>query len=255
MKTHTQPALSNQSGFALILALLALFLLTVLGLTLATTTTTETQIAANYRYGKQALYNAEAGMQSARYLLAQWAKKRELDTVLPTYRPGAWAEGLAVTPASVTLPDASLGKLGDYYPEIPGPACDSRAAVGYGRVLLEFGGANVPMREVTDWNGQALQGAFTIWVRRPIKVKDDGTYQDVPTTDSLVVVTVMGTAPYVGRLVSTAQNQAVRIVEQTLQLTQKDSKPCGSGVYQSGRDQLGTNFNPCGTLDGPNIKG
>ena len=46
----------TQSGFALVLALLALLLLTFLGLTLAVTTSTELQIATNYRWSEQARY-------------------------------------------------------------------------------------------------------------------------------------------------------------------------------------------------------
>jgi Tfp pilus assembly protein PilX len=45
----------TESGFALILAILALLLLTFLGLTLTATTSTEMQIANNYRYAQQAL--------------------------------------------------------------------------------------------------------------------------------------------------------------------------------------------------------
>jgi len=48
----------SERGFALILAILSLMLLTFLGLTLATTTSTELQIATNYRWSQQALYNA-----------------------------------------------------------------------------------------------------------------------------------------------------------------------------------------------------
>ena len=45
----------GESGFALVLAILSLMLLTFLGLTLATTTSTELQIATNYRWSQQAV--------------------------------------------------------------------------------------------------------------------------------------------------------------------------------------------------------
>jgi len=66
---------AGESGFALILALLALVLLTFLGLTLALTTSTELQIATNYRWSQQALYNAESGLEAGRALLRNmnWA--------------------------------------------------------------------------------------------------------------------------------------------------------------------------------------
>ena len=57
-KSHPK---TGEGGFALILAILALLLLTFLGLTLAATTSTELQIATNYRWSQQALYNARSG--------------------------------------------------------------------------------------------------------------------------------------------------------------------------------------------------
>ena len=77
---------SGESGFALLLAILSLMLLTFLGLTLAATTSTELQIATNYRWSLQAFYNAEAGIE---------AGKRVLQTInwraaLPPSR-GSWA--------------------------------------------------------------------------------------------------------------------------------------------------------------------
>ena len=51
----------SEAGFALISPSSPLMLLTILGLALATTTSTELQIATNYRWSQQALYNAEGG--------------------------------------------------------------------------------------------------------------------------------------------------------------------------------------------------
>ena len=63
----------GERGFALVLAILSLMLLTFLGLTMATTTSTELQIATNYRWSQQALYNAEAGLEAARIVLSNVA--------------------------------------------------------------------------------------------------------------------------------------------------------------------------------------
>ena len=62
-------AVRREAGFALILAILALMLMTFLGLTLATSTSTELQIATNYRYSQQALYNAYAGVDVGKVVL------------------------------------------------------------------------------------------------------------------------------------------------------------------------------------------
>src|SRR5262245_52269208 len=59
----------REQGIALIVAILALLILSLLGLALATTTSTEVQIATNYRWGQQAYYNAEAGIEFAKYQL------------------------------------------------------------------------------------------------------------------------------------------------------------------------------------------
>lgn len=53
----------NERGFALIVALMSVLLLTALGLALAMTTMTETMITANYRDGGEAMYAADAGIE------------------------------------------------------------------------------------------------------------------------------------------------------------------------------------------------
>ena len=91
---------SGAAGFALILAILALMLLTFLGLTLATMTSTELQIATNYRWSQQALYNAEAGLEYGKALLRNmnWSlilpdapagRRRRLHHTPPTGRSSA----------------------------------------------------------------------------------------------------------------------------------------------------------------------
>ena len=85
---------TGERGFALILAILSLMLLTFLGLTLATTTSTELQIATNYRWSQQALYNAEAGLEAARIVLSNEADiATGWTTLLPTVRGRHLAAG------------------------------------------------------------------------------------------------------------------------------------------------------------------
>ena len=74
----------GQSGFALILAIMCLLLLTFLGLTLAASTTTELQIATNYRWSEQAFYNAEAGLEVAKAYL----KVLNVNTLVPDVPSG-----------------------------------------------------------------------------------------------------------------------------------------------------------------------
>jgi hypothetical protein len=55
--------LRDERGVALIVALMAMLLLTALGLALVLTTTTETMIAGNYSNSQEALYAADAGIE------------------------------------------------------------------------------------------------------------------------------------------------------------------------------------------------
>src|SRR5712692_663600 len=55
----------REDGIALIVALLAMMLMTALGVALVMTTSTETNIAGNFRNGQEALYAADAGLERA----------------------------------------------------------------------------------------------------------------------------------------------------------------------------------------------
>jgi PilX N-terminal len=55
--------LSNDRGVALIMALLATLLLSALGLALVLSAMTESAITANFRFGQEALYAADAGVE------------------------------------------------------------------------------------------------------------------------------------------------------------------------------------------------
>lgn len=55
----------NQKGFALILTLIILFLMSILGTMIFSTTTTEVQISRNYSLRQDAFYAADRGMEYA----------------------------------------------------------------------------------------------------------------------------------------------------------------------------------------------
>ncbi len=59
---HKPSPLNNQNGAMMIVTVLVLALLTIIGLTAATTSTTELQIAANNRNHHKAVYAAESGI-------------------------------------------------------------------------------------------------------------------------------------------------------------------------------------------------
>lgn len=232
----------GEQGFALVLAILALMLLTFLGLTLATTTTTELQIATNYRWGQQALYNAEAGLETAKLLLAQSA---DVSTgwvlSLPTLRETPWKVNEGDTPT-----DAS--GLRDYEKA----DCDTRGAVGYGRVV-DVGGVRYQGR--SEVMKKTLNGAFTVWIRRPLQTTEDGQFFDLADS-SKVILTVEGVAPYSAiasgaGAVFVQANQAVRVLEMPLQLAiGEEGTICRQSWGQEGMGPTGDNFDPCSPLSG-----
>ena len=231
----------GERGFALVLAILSLMLLTFLGLTMAATTSTELQIATNYRWSQQALYNAEAGLEAARVVLSSDGISGSWGAILPTARTVGWQPGHA--PAHAT------GTGRDYYRD----DCDvDRGALGYGLVLV---GNAVRYENISQFEGQTLNGAFTTWVRRPLNVDNQGLYSDETRNDVLVIVSE-GVAPYTGGFAGEASallrsREAVRVLETRYTLfVGTAGEPCGLGRMQGqeGGSPMGENFNPCANL-------
>jgi hypothetical protein len=229
-----------EAGFALILAILALMLLTFLGLTLAATTSTELQIATNYRWSQQALYNAEAGLEAAKIVLSRVADSATYwDAVLGPPRAAPW------TAAAPPAPGPPVNARDYMHSGCQG----DRGGVGYGRVLTELG---APYQDVSNFMGQPLNGAFTIWVRRALSINNLGQYTD-DVDGSTVVVTAEGTAPFTGAAAGSAfvrANQAVRVLEvrYSLELSESGDACNDRQSAQVGQGPAGDNFNPCAIL-------
>jgi Tfp pilus assembly protein PilX len=249
---RTSGAERSESGFALILALLALMLLTFLGLTLATSTSTELKIATNYRWQQQALYNAEAGIEAGKRILSgvqSWT------TVLPTKRTASWTGGGTV-PANRDGANATYANndaWGNASRNFENGPCDKHGdGVGYGAVL-DDGTGLAPYQYKTTLYGASLNGAFTLWVRRPVVPKGDGNLQDYTgqgDEDHLVLV-AEGVAPYTGNQLtsSNAGNAAVQVVEVLLsKVTGSQQSPCQTRAGQSGQSAGGGNFASCSTI-------
>ena len=262
---------SEAAGFALILAILALMLLTFLGLTLATMTSSELQIATNYRWSQQALYNAEAGLEYGKALL----RNMNWSLVLPTPR-----EGGGVGCANLTNGSFKCWRPTDpsFVPTIPAEAppyarpdphgnptrnfensdCDKYGGgMGFGVVLDDGGGNPAPYQNVTTAGAgiPPLNGSFTLWVRREVLFNQDGSFSDAPAgADLTVVLTAEGTAPYTGEtsnLAMTQTNRAIRVLEATLSRTL--STPCGTRGGQVGGGPEGSNFSPCDPITGDSL--
>ncbi len=196
----------REAGFALIVALMALMLLTFLGLTLSATTSTELQISNNYRWGQQALYNAEAGLEAARAILRT---QGDGQPVLPTTRTTPWVP----TGTGAWTPTPPGRMFAPRTRDFEGSACDRFGnGVGFGEILSDPFSSTPPIENANVVFGQRLNGGVTVWVRREFAFAG-GMVSDSPAGEN-VVVTAEGTAPYAGTGTAfQAANRAIRRLE------------------------------------------
>lgn len=267
----TMAAPRRDAGFALILAILALMLMTFLGLTLATSTSTELQIATNYRWSQQAYFNAEAGIEYGKSLL----RNMNWSLLLPTARMAGSESGCATTGVSAgfkcwwlttnTTPETPPVEPPPYArPDTHGnpsrnfenAECDVfGGGMGYG-VVIDDGGGFGPYQNVTNIPGvPPLNGSFTLWIRRDQVANLDGSFSDAPEGGDLdLILTSEGTAPFVGEnsaLAFTQQNRAVRTLQATLRRSL--GTPCGTRGGQVGGGPEGSNFSPCDPITGESL--
>ena len=129
--------------------------------------------------------------------------------------------------------------------------CDGRGAgMGYGVVLNN--GSTRYLNVDSVW-GQTLRGAFTLWVRRRIIMKQDGNFEDSAADDNSLVLVSEGVAPYTTMVNATGAtrarieaNRAVRVMEWTLSRTLQQ---CGTRAGQSEGGPEGGGPGACKTAD------
>lgn len=248
-----------EQGMALILAVLALMLLTFLGLTLTVTTSTELQIATNYRWSQQALYNAEAGIEVAkRYLrnVAGWAvflppARTDVSLGVPAFcaDPNYTAPGPSGEPSrTCELRDCDT-------PLVAGP---NAAYIGYGVVLWDptfttpFQNFPSFFRGPVGPNIGVVAGTFTVWVRRALERDAGGVLGEHDENDQ-VVLTAEGTAPATGVSALGLTNRAVRYLEVTLNRIEPGD--CENRSGQIGGSPTGSGFDQCDTVKPEGILG
>lgn len=274
---ETAPSRRHEAGFALILALLALMLLTSLGLALAAGTSSEMQIASNHRWSEQARYNAEAGVEFAREFLTNVP---DWGTILPPVRssggtcsdtnPAACLGWAATVTPPANIPDDAPQSRNDAFGNPPRNFehwdCDARGyGRGYGVVLDDGVTPGTPFQFTSSMGGAPLNGAFTLWVRRPVQWKTDiggtaETLQDYPNNDVLVLVSE-GVAPYTSYdSASSVANRASHVIEVLLSnggagsmLLVGGQTQCTTRQGQAGGNSQGTNSQGCTTLDGSSL--
>ncbi len=239
----------GEHGFALVVAILALLLLTFLGLTLAATSSTELQIAANHRWSQQAYYNAEAGLELGKRVLmnANWSGL-------------LWLPRTTAPLATPTAPAARTDATGHASRNFESADCDTTGGnVGYG-VVLDDGTALGPYQNVTSWPDAAnvawpLNGAVTLWIRwRLDEQQANGTFLDDPNA---IVLTAEGMAPYrpaagmdAASLRAVRANRAVRVLEVTL--ARQEDTPCRADQGQEGGGSTGSGKQSCEEITGLN---
>jgi hypothetical protein len=237
MREDRRVGRKQEAGFALILAILSLMLLTFLGLSLAVTTSTELQIATNYRWSQQAYYNALAGAEIA---------KRFLQTIeWRVFLPDARGAG-----QMTTYPPAPLARVGPYGEpsrNFENWQCDQGqlgGGQGYG-VVLDAPNFTVPFQNTSTMEGQTLNGTFTIWVRRRTEFdKVGGSDRVIDRSEpDRIVMTVEGTAPATGTTAAVLSTRAIRYIEVELQKT--DPGECENYTGQQGSGPGGTGYDPC----------
>jgi hypothetical protein len=199
---------SSERGIALILAILALLLLTFLGLTLTTTTSTEVQIANNFKWSQQALYNAEAGLEFAKQRIAA----ATAPIVLPAPRIGGSWNPMQAAPTGVLPPPPFGGGSRNF----ENGGCDKQGnGVGYG-VVLHDGTAQAPYQNMTLLYGAPIPGAVTIWIRHKVRSQGQiaGYFAADDTSTTSFIVTVEGVAPSLQ-----SPNRAIRVIESEINVT------------------------------------
>lgn len=232
----------SESGFALILALLALMLLTFLGLTLATTTSTELQIASNYRWAQQAYYNAEAGIELGKRFLRQ----NEWQIVLPGARAtDASYNFTAAPPAQLTR----TGPSGEPSRNFESAGCDPYLQ-GYGAVL-DTPNLAYPLQNTSQFLGESINGSFTLWVRRPLSYDANGNLIGDATDFNTLILTAEGTAPDISPTIRT--QRAVRYMQVTLKRI--EANDCENRSSQAGSGPSGAGYDQCDAVNAAGILG
>jgi len=252
-KGRPEAAAEGERGFALVLAILALMLLTFLGLTLAATSSTELQIATNYRWSLQAFYNAEAGLEVAKAVMREYPVALDFSGTLPPVRAPWTGTPAAPDLAAVAGTDAWGNPLRQY----ENYQCDTRNSVGYGLIM------SLPplgsYQYVTTAYGHDLNGAFTLWVRRVVNPQPDGNlaYLTGADADTDFIVVAEGVAPYTGGAFAPGgvqafaqANKAVRVLEARLSRAQGEDPCARPGGPQIGGGSQGSGFASCASLEG-----
>jgi len=228
----------SQAGSAFVISILVLFVLTALGLALMLTTTTEADISTNYRWGEMAFFNADAGLEYAKNVLAGYVvADTDFRNALPPPRGPA---------AMNTSPEPAIGRSYQYS-IMQGPVTMYIGRVlrdpATGRDLVyDFRGPAGVMGDLNGDGAQDIQGTVTVWVRRPIVGTEDYGFSN--NKHDRVIITAEGTAPN-WESAATGRPSAMRRLEMSVRVLTGDvsdtyAPPGSGGDRQIGARAVGT---------------
>jgi hypothetical protein len=129
---------------------------------------------------------------------------------------------------------------------------------GYG-VVLWPAGFTAPYQDVSavPGTGQNIGGAFTIWIRRPLKVDAASGVALDDQSNEVAILTAEGTAPFVETGVPVGdyryKRRAVRILE--IEITKVDPNDCENRGGQTGNSPTGSGYDPCYGVTGAGLPG
>ena len=210
---------NSESGSAFVIAILVLFVLSVLGMALMLTTTTETDISVNYRWGEMAFFNADAALEYGKNILAAYAlRDGNLRIALP---PARTVGQMGAPPADpIACADPTVAGCRDYqYSLVQGGN-----TIYIGRVLRDLNDrpiqydfrqpvAGDTRGDIDNNTTGDIQGTVTVWVRRPIFGDQDSD------DDNRAILTAEGTAPNYEYAAGTGRAGSMRRLEMTVSLS------------------------------------
>jgi len=231
--------LSGERGSALIIALMAMMLLTGLAAGLVMVSTTETKIASNYSTGQEALYAADAAVERVMQdllMVPRW------NDILQGTSHSAFIDGSMGAPK--TLPGGGLLRLCDS----TGPDCGTATATGQLQAETDTAnlwGGNNPRWRLFAWGplnsilpASEVDSAMyvAVWVADdPADALPDAQGNPGPTPDDNPLVDSNGTLML--RAEAYGPGGARKVVEATIARTSSTEIERGQ-IAQRGQEEL-----------------
>jgi Tfp pilus assembly protein PilX len=176
-------AARSESGSAYIIALLALFVLTILGLALVVITQNEVQIGANERTINRVFYAADSGLevQSAKYLLSQGHDFTLTNFTMAESNPGAATNNIAEVIKVTAMVPLTVDRC-DWCPANAGNTQNYKVStlVNATADRLAWVGAGPPPATATNLGEKTIGVVYEF---QPVFPPDTDVYNNLAATD------------------------------------------------------------------------